>query len=69
MKYSIDGNQVMCTNYTFKSLATCSAGFGDSLELAFLDLLKTSPLREGEAKGLLSYEQVWYMKIKKVGGK
>jgi hypothetical protein len=37
MKYSIDGNQVCCVDVHFKCLATCHAGFGNSLRDAFID--------------------------------
>lgn len=40
LNYSIDGNQVCATGAHFQCLATCHAGFGDSLELAFKDYYK-----------------------------
>ena len=42
LKYSIDGNQVCATDVHFKCLATCSAGFGDSLKEAFIDYYKNT---------------------------
>jgi len=42
LKYSIDGNQVCATDVQFKCLATCSAGFGDSLKEAFIDYYKNT---------------------------
>ena len=42
LKYSIDGNQVCATDVHFKSLATCPAGFGDSLKEAFVDYYKST---------------------------
>lgn len=41
LNYSIDGNQVCATGVHFQSLATCHAGFGDSLKDAFLDYYRT----------------------------
>lgn len=37
MKYFVDGNQVCCVSVHFKCLATCHAGFGDSLKDAFIN--------------------------------
>jgi hypothetical protein len=42
MKYSIDGNQVCCVDVHFKCLATCHAGFGDSLREAFINYWSTT---------------------------
>jgi len=43
MKYTIDGDQVCCTNLDFIDLNYSHAGFGDSLKEAFINYWSTTP--------------------------
>ena len=63
MKYSIDGNQVCCVDVHFQSLATCHAGFGDSLKDAFINYWTTKN-QKPNPDDLKSWELPW---LKKVG--
>ena len=63
MKYSIDGNQVCCVDVHFKCLATCHAGFGPSLEDAFIDYWTTKK-QNPSLRDLEEWELPW---VKRVG--
>lgn len=57
MKYTIDGNQVCCMRHEHSNLAVDSAGFGDSLKEAFLDLIHKAPITESD--DLTDWEGTW----------
>ena len=63
MKYSIDGNQVCCVGVHFKCLATCHAGFGDSLREAFMDYWTTARERPS-LRDLKDWELPWANELK-----
>lgn len=62
MNYFIDGNQVVAVEEDFINLAENEAGFGDSLEEAFLDLAR-KPFHKPKQRDLKSWEMPWYDKI------
>ncbi len=63
MNYSIDGNQVCCVDVHFKCLATCHAGFGGSLEDAFINFWSTKK-EKPVLRDLKDWELPWAYKLK-----
>jgi len=66
MNYSIDGNQVCCTAPHFRNLQEDTAGFGDSLELAFIDYCKNNRKLPRE-RDMKSWELPWLLALKDNG--
>ena len=63
MKYSIDENQVCCIAPHFRDLQKDVAGFGDSLELAFIDYCKNKKTLPRE-RDMKSWELPWLLALK-----
>ena len=61
INYSIDGNQVCAVKHNFQNLQISPAGFGDSLEDAFLALMKELSKRNElpELRSLQTWEAPW----------
>jgi hypothetical protein len=65
--YSIDGTQVCCVGVHFKCLATCHAGFGDSLKGAFMDYWTTKK-ENLVLRDLEEWELPWGIEMQDEGG-
>ena len=61
MKYLIDGNQVCCVDVHFKCLTTCHAGFGPSLEDAFINYWQAKK-QKPSLRDLEEWELPWARK-------